>query len=111
MEIIVIGAGIAGLAAARDLLHRGYNVTVLEARNRLDGRIYTERTLFDIPVEFGAEFLHGDRIPTWEIVKQLQLRTLHWRKTDDSLVRMSGGSLRTMEDARKHSPAFDITRT
>lgn len=111
MEIIVIGAGIAGLAAARDLIQRGYNVTILEARNRLGGRVHTDRTLFDIPVEFGAEFLHGDRIPTWEIVKQLQLRTLHWRKTDDSLVRMADGSLRTMEDARKHSPAFDITRT
>jgi monoamine oxidase len=37
---------------------------VLEARDRIGGRVYTDRTLADVPVELGAEFIHGDDAPT-----------------------------------------------
>jgi monoamine oxidase len=64
MFTLVIGAGMAGLAAARDLVDAGQTVIVLEARDRTGGRVYTDRSLFDLPVEFGAEFIHGDTAPT-----------------------------------------------
>ncbi len=64
MFTLVIGAGMAGLAAARDLVDAGQDVIVLEARDRIGGRVYTNRTLSDLPVEFGAEFIHGDVAPT-----------------------------------------------
>lgn len=54
----------AGLAAARDLHDAGVPVTVLEARDRLGGRVYTNRRFAGIPVEFGAEFIHGHHAPT-----------------------------------------------
>ena len=57
---IVIGAGIAGLAAARYLEDRGERVTILEARNRIGGRIWTWRDL-SCPVDLGASWIHGYR--------------------------------------------------
>jgi monoamine oxidase len=53
VEVIVIGAGIAGLAAARDLSIDGYDVLVLEARNRIGGRIRTSRDL-GVPARLGS---------------------------------------------------------
>ncbi|UOG77253.1 FAD-dependent oxidoreductase [Hymenobacter tibetensis] len=59
-EIIVVGAGAAGLLAARTLAEAGKRVLVLEARNRPGGRIYTFTDAgFSGLVEGGAEFLHG----------------------------------------------------
>jgi monoamine oxidase len=59
-DAIVIGAGAAGLAAARELLASGAEVAVLEARERAGGRMYTlsdPRSV--VPIELGAEFVHG----------------------------------------------------
>jgi monoamine oxidase len=58
MDALVIGGGIAGLSAARHLAEAGLRVTLLEARDRLGGRIYTHSTA-EFPVELGAEFVHG----------------------------------------------------
>jgi monoamine oxidase len=59
-EIIVIGAGAAGLAAARSLHDADMDVIVLEARDRIGGRIWTVRDAdVPIPIELGAEFVHG----------------------------------------------------
>jgi len=57
-RVIVIGAGVAGLTAARDLAADGARVTVLEARDRIGGRIHTN-TSWGIPVEMGAAWVHG----------------------------------------------------
>lgn len=70
VDVIIIGAGAAGLAAARDLSHKGLRLTILEARDRLGGRIFTLRDpLAPVPMELGAEFVHGEPAETLAIVR------------------------------------------
>lgn len=59
-DVLVIGAGVAGLAAAREISASGLSVIVLEARDRIGGRIFTIRDNNSaVPIELGAEFVHG----------------------------------------------------
>jgi monoamine oxidase len=59
-DVVVIGAGVTGLAAARVLTEAGLSVNILEARDRVGGRIDTRRHAFDAyPIEVGAEFVQG----------------------------------------------------
>ena len=111
MKVLVLGAGIAGLAAARSLQDAGQQVSVLEAKHRLGGRTYTNRDFAGIPVEFGAEFIHGERAATWELVRKLGLETVHWNKLDDSLVRLEDGAWLTMREALAAYPDFAQTRS
>jgi monoamine oxidase len=58
--VLIVGAGVAGLSAAAELASAGRAVTVLEARDRIGGRIFTlHPDDSDAPVELGAEFVHG----------------------------------------------------
>lgn len=70
-DIIIIGAGAAGLAAARGLSTSGRSVVVLEARDRIGGRIHTlHDNNFSVPIEAGAEFIHGDLPLTKALLKE-----------------------------------------
>jgi len=68
-DVLVIGAGMAGVTAARALVREGLRVCVLEARQRIGGRIHTLRDFCDAPVEAGAELIHGRRAQTWPEVR------------------------------------------
>lgn len=58
IDVLIIGAGLAGLACARRLKSAGKAVVVLEARQRLGGRVLTSRQL-GYPIDLGASWLHG----------------------------------------------------
>lgn len=60
-RIAVIGAGMAGLAAARALRQAGAEVTVYEARGRIGGRVWTDRSWPGLPVDLGASWIHGTK--------------------------------------------------
>ncbi len=73
-QVIILGAGAAGLAAAQILSASGKSVLLLEARDRIGGRICTIRDpAFGTPVEMGAEFIHGRPQVTWDLVRKANL--------------------------------------
>lgn len=73
-DVLVIGAGMAGLSAARLLAEAGVNVQVVEARNRVGGRVHTLQA-GNATFEFGAEFIHGLPPELWKIVREAGLQT------------------------------------
>jgi monoamine oxidase len=56
---IIIGAGLSGLSCARELEHHGWNVVILESRDRVGGRVWTDCFLNGSVVDIGASFIHG----------------------------------------------------
>jgi monoamine oxidase len=80
LDVIVIGGGVAGLTAARDLGDAGRKVLLLEARERLGGRVFTQYPN-GYPVELGAEFVHGCPPEILELAAEhgLPLAELQWK--------------------------------
>lgn len=70
-DVLILGAGAAGLAAAAELTQQGCNVCMLEARERVGGRILTRQEPdLPIPIELGAEFIHGRSPVTLEWIRR-----------------------------------------
>jgi monoamine oxidase len=73
-DVVIIGAGAAGLSAARTLLDHDIDVVVLEARERIGGRVFTHRDRSTpVPIELGAEFIHGSATEVDEILTNASL--------------------------------------
>ncbi|MGL4186587.1 MAG: FAD-dependent oxidoreductase, partial [Thiotrichaceae bacterium] len=76
-RIIVIGAGLAGLAAAKTLQAQGHEVLVLEARDRIGGRIWTSTKWPDMPLDLGATWIHGVKgNPLTQLAQSLQVKQI-----------------------------------
>src|SRR5580692_10168 len=74
-DVIVIGAGAAGLAAASELGRAGLSVAILEARDRIGGRMFTLRDpVYQAPIELGAEFIHGLPPEIWQPLQGRNIR-------------------------------------
>jgi monoamine oxidase len=92
-HIVVVGAGAAGLMAARELARAGRKVTVLEARDRCGGRIHPLRAAeFGYQAEGGAEFVHGEAPVTHGLLREAGLSLLpiqgtQWTAEDGKLSR------------------------
>lgn len=75
VDVLIIGGGVAGLAAAAELTGSGLQVQLLEARQRLGGRIHTiHDPLSAMPIELGAEFIHNYSEHLWELVHSVPLQ-------------------------------------
>ncbi|QIM16050.1 FAD-dependent oxidoreductase [Leucobacter insecticola] len=78
IDTVVIGGGVSGLTAARLLTQAGQNVVVLEARTRLGGRLWTDRTDGTI-TDRGASWIHGiNNSPLADLVHQLGMKTVEF---------------------------------
>jgi monoamine oxidase len=76
LDAIIVGAGAAGLIAARELVRAGKDIVVLEATERVGGRAMTIEANAGIPVELGAEFVHGDAPETTKLLDEARLVTV-----------------------------------
>jgi monoamine oxidase len=102
---VIIGAGAAGITAARELDEQGVDVVVLEARERIGGRVWTHRDrVTPAPIELGAEFIHGSapelektlddaRLPTIDVAGQRWIASGGRGKVEGS-----SGKWRPMDD-------------
>lgn len=82
-DVVVIGAGMAGIAAAHELVHQGYDVVVLEGRNRIGGRIHTV-TLNETPIDLGATWIKGTQgNPIYALASKYNIKTIPY--DDDSI--------------------------
>src|SRR5437016_157107 len=96
VDVLVLGAGAAGLAAARDLSHAGLRVTVIEARPRIGGRVLTVHDpRSPVPIELGAEFIHGEAAETLSLAQAAGLAVVELPDTHE-LAR--AGRLKPMGD-------------
>jgi monoamine oxidase len=70
-DLIVVGAGAAGLSAAAEVGRSGFSVQIVEARSRIGGRMFTLRDpVWKVPIELGAVFIHGLPPEIWKPVEK-----------------------------------------
>lgn len=116
-DVIIIGAGAAGLAAGRALSGAGKRVCILEARDRIGGRVSTLHLPdLPLPIELGAEFIHGEDASTFSIVDAARLTAMelpdsHWWSRDGAWEQVEDfwgliDDLRVKIGARKRDLSF-----
>ena len=95
-DVVVIGAGMAGLTAARALAEAGLKVLVVEAQDRIGGRILT-RHIGEEAIELGAEFIHGRPPELWALIDEAGLETYERKGTqlcfEDGALSDCGGEI------------------
>jgi monoamine oxidase len=96
-DVLILGAGAAGLTAARALTRAGLDCTVLEARDRVGGRLWTAGLApGGAPIELGAEFVHGQPPEIWQFVSARQIEARE--TTAEELCRRDNGRLDLVRD-------------
>lgn len=109
-KIIVIGAGIAGLAACIRLIELGFDAEILEARNRCGGRIWTDHT-FGIPFGRGASWIHGDQDnPIEQLAKKYQAKKVVV-DPNKFITLNSNGHSHPQDEIQKFNKKFDAIST
>ncbi len=100
-KVIVIGAGMAGLAAAQELVKQGHEVLILEGRDRIGGRVWTSDQWPDAPLDLGASWIHGVKgNPLTKLATAAKARTAS-TSYDRSLIYGPGGQLLTPKAQRQ----------
>lgn len=104
VDVIIIGAGASGLAAARELTRNGKKVLIVEARDRIGGRIYTfTGEGFSEPIEAGAEFIHGDLPATINLLSEMRS---HFQAMEGETYRITNGKIQKSEEFIEGLPSI-----
>jgi monoamine oxidase len=103
IDVILLGAGMAGLVAARALAERGLRVCVLEAKERVGGRVMSQKVEGGGTVELGAEFVHGRAPELWALIDEVGAKTVE--RNGSMLREECGGGL--VEDDPQDESMFE----
>ena len=102
-RVIVVGAGLAGLAAARQLVAAGVDTVVLEARDRVGGRTEVTELADGTPVDLGGQWIGPGQTRIAALVTELGLTTFDTYNDGAMLVQLGGRRTR-MGGARGSTP-------
>jgi monoamine oxidase len=109
MDVVVIGAGAAGLCAADTLIAAGLDAVIFEASDHLGGRVRSLEGFADVPIELGAEEVHGADNAVAAAARAVGMQTVHHITTDDML--RLDGELQSLDQAQRDPDvqrAFDV---
>jgi monoamine oxidase len=104
-DVAVVGAGLAGLAAARDLVAAGRDVVVLEARDRVGGRTLTERLDDGTPIDHGGQWIGPGQHRMARVAEKLGLETFPTYDEGENLLHFGGRRGRYSGTIPRLSPA------
>src|SRR5262249_17972948 len=112
-DVVIIGAGVSGLAAAAELRKSGLSLLILEARDHVGGRTWTRHEPdLSAPIELGAGFIHG-RVPeTFELLREVGKAALdttgaHWTLRDGQLAQSSEDLFGQIQEALERSKVLE----
>lgn len=112
-DVVIIGAGVSGLAAACALRRSGLSVLIVEARDRVGGRTWTRHEPdLPAPIELGAEFIHGHVPETFELLREVGKAALdtagaHWTLCGGRLEKNTEDLFEQIQKALERSKALD----
>ncbi len=109
LDVVIVGAGVAGLAAARSLMAAHKSVLVVEARERIGGRAVTDSTTFGFPFDQGAQWIEaGKTNPAMAILREVNAKPILDRQ--EQTLYLGGTELPKEEYARFEKIAVDASR-
>ena len=103
-DVCVVGAGLAGLTAARRLTEAGQSVVVLEARGRVGGRVWTQSSEVGVPVDMGGCFIGPNHERLQSLAKETRVSTFKTFVEGDNVLATGGKVRRYRGDIPKISP-------
>ncbi|KAK3179285.1 hypothetical protein K4F52_009256 [Lecanicillium sp. MT-2017a] len=109
-DTIVIGGGMAGIVAARDLAAGGHSVVLLDGRNRLGGRVFTD-TVLGSRLDLGGGYVHWTQANVWRELQRYGLdKTLKAPLSPEKLYWLADGKVHQQENANRHGLAEPLLK-